>query len=75
MRSMLSPEDVQRRWDACVREGRAAWKLGVRLRECPPFRDLDMAASWRMGWWQENNDEKRRSRHGLNPQERGGKLR
>lgn len=43
-------------WALCVQDGRAARRLGVPLRSCPPFRDPDMQVSWRMGWHYEDKD-------------------
>ncbi len=43
-------EARQKVWDACTRDGYAAFKTGARLKDCPPFVDPDMAVSWRMGW-------------------------
>ena len=33
-----------------VEEGRAAYRAGIPLSGCPPFRDEDMAIDWRTGW-------------------------
>jgi hypothetical protein len=47
-------------WDSCAREGRAARACGFQIKHCPPYRDQDMAVSWRMGWRQMDEEMKER---------------
>lgn len=37
-------------WDSAVRGGANARAAGLPLTACPPFKDGDMVASWRIGW-------------------------
>lgn len=58
----LTPKEMEtlRRetWALCTRDGRNARKCGLSLKHCPPFRDPDMAISWKMGWRYEDQDIK-----------------
>jgi hypothetical protein len=45
------PEQTFKRTMAsCMREGCVARWIGQKIDACPPYRDEDMAISWRIGW-------------------------
>lgn len=49
--------------DMLVADGRAAFRCGIPIEECPPFRLIEMAVAWRNGWrWaaKEEQDAKKR---------------
>lgn len=48
--------------DLLVEDGRAAFRCGFLLKECPPFKDPDMAINWRNGWRWEKEDQKQREK-------------
>lgn len=35
-------------------EGRSARAIGMRYKDCPPFRDPNMEVAWKAGWLREN---------------------
>lgn len=55
----LQDEAERRTWQICVEQGRFARKRGDKLKTCPPFRNPDMTASWRIGWHDEDDRLKR----------------
>jgi ribosome modulation factor len=45
------PAATERRiWNLASEEGYAAYKAGVSIDKCPPFKNNDLAVSWKMGW-------------------------
>lgn len=42
-----------------IEEGRAAFRSGLPISKCPPFKDPDMAIDWRNGWrWESETNQK-----------------
>lgn len=53
------PEKTRQKvWDACTRHGYASRVCGMKMADCPPYVDDDMAISWRMGWRQADEERK-----------------
>jgi len=58
---MRCRRDLEAMWHRIAEEGRGARAAGLKIEDCPPFRDDDMTASWRIGW---RDEDERRARHG-----------
>jgi len=52
----------ERTRDLLIAEGRAAFRAGLPVTKCPPFKDPDMGIDWRFGWRWEQEDEAARKR-------------
>lgn len=48
--------------DSVINEGRAAYRAGLMLKDCPPYKDDQMTDRWRLGWRYARSDAKKARR-------------
>lgn len=56
----VDPDPVRtenRTRDMLIAEGRTAFRAGLQISRCPPFRDPDMRIDWQNGWLWERDGE------------------